>query len=186
VNYRSAISVFVAVSLALTSSASIAGVGQHHDADRFRQVDRDRNFDRDRDRSEFRGQPRDWDRLNIRDPFRMKDEDIYGHEFMTSEERQEYRHRLGNSDTPDSLQECQTQHEALMQKRALERGGDLVPPGQGPVYGGELMTVQERNRFREQLRRIEAGKEHQQFLARHRDRMNERARALGYEIKEVE
>ena len=190
-NYRAAISLLVAVVLALTFPGSAAGGGQQrHGTDRMHQVDRDRLFDRDRlqdrDRAAMRERPRDWDRFDIRDPSTMSDRDIYGHEFMTVEERNKYRDQLGDFDTPALRQKFQAQHEEKMQKRALEQGMDLVPPGQGPVYGGELMTVQERNRFRERLRWLDAGDERQEFLARHRERMNERARAIGYKIREIE
>lgn len=189
-NYKTAISLLVAMVLALTSLTNVAEGGQQrHGADRIHQIDRDRTFDRDRrrdrDRTETREHSRDRGRFDIRDPSQMKDQDIYGHEFMTAKECNQYRHQLGSADTPDAQQKFQAQHEEMMQKRALDQGGDLVPPGQEPVYGGELMTVQERNRYRERLRWLDAGDEREKLLARHRDRMDERARALGYKIKEA-
>lgn len=198
--YRTSIGIPVAIVLALVFMTPDSGHAQHRQgADRMHQLDRDRNFDRDRDRSldrdldrgrdrdraDIRERPRDWDRLSRRDPSGMKDQDIYGHEYMTPEERQQYRERLGNIATSELRQKFQAEHEELMQMRALVKGGDLVPPGQAPIYGGELMTVQERNKYREQLRRLKAGKERQQFLSRHRDLVDERARALGYKIKEA-
>ena len=188
--YRTLIGIPVAIVLTLVSIAPVPGHAQHRQgADRFHQLDRDRNLDRDRgwdrDRAEIRERPRDWDRLSLRDPSGMKDQDIYGHEYMTPEACQQYRDRLGNIATSESRQKFQAEHEEMMRMRALVQGGDLVPPGQAPVYGGELMTVQERNKFREQLRWLKAGKERRQFLTRHREQMDERARALGYKIKEA-
>ena len=78
----------------------------------------------------------------------------------------------------------QAQHEQEIQERALESGQDLVPPGQGPVYGSEYMTTQERNRYREQLRWLDTDKERKRFMERHRRRMDERAHALGHSITE--
>ena len=194
---KMAISILVAWMLALTPSTSFAGIGQHgpgadraqhadRDRDRTRQADRDRMFDRDRAQDRVRmGIPeQDWDRLNIRDPSRMKDKDIYGSKFMTAAERKRYRDQLGKTDTPESRLSFEAQHEETMQKRALALGEDLVPPGQGPVYGGDYMTAQERNRYREQLRWLNAGKERKRFMVKHRERMDERARALGHEIEE--
>lgn len=184
-NYRKLIGISITMLFAAISIAPAAGhAQQRHGVDRMHQLDRDRNYDRDR--AEIREIPQDWDRLNLRDPSEMKDQDIYGYEYMTAEERKRYRDRLRNFDTSESRQEFQRQHEELVRRRALAQGGDLVPPGQGPVYGGELMTAQERNKYREQMRWLKAGKERQEFLARHRERMDERACALDYKIKEVE
>ena len=72
-----------------------------------------------------------------------------------------------------------------MQRRAREQGRDLVPPGQGSVYGGELMTVQERNAYREQLRHIVSDEERARFEARHREKMDQRAMALNLDIEET-
>ena len=55
--------------------------------------------------------------------------------------------------------------------------------GNGPdsaIYGHELMSEQERNRYREQLRLVESDPEQKnQFLAQHRDQMQARAKAQG-------
>lgn len=188
--YRTLIGIPAAIVLTLVQLAPVSGYAQHrHGADRIHQLDRDRNFDRDRgwgrDRAEIRERPQDWERLSLRDPSAMKDQDIYGHEHMTPEECQQYRDRLANIGTSELRRKFQAEHEEMMRMRALVRGVDLVPPGQARIYGGELMTVQERNNFREQLRWLKAGKEREQFLARHRDQVDERARALGYKIKEA-
>jgi hypothetical protein len=116
----------------------------------------------------------------------MKDQEIYGSELMTQAERNRYREQLGKSDEQGFGQEFQIQHEMTMQKRALNQGVDLVPPGQGPIYGGELMSVQERNQYREQLRLFDSETESQEFKARHREQMRERAHALNIEIEAAE
>jgi hypothetical protein len=48
------------------------------------------------------------------------------------------------------------------------------------------MTVQERNQYREQLRVLGSEQEREKFQAMHRDRINERANALGREVEEAE
>ena len=198
------ISILVALVLASTSMSSFAGQGQgqggNAGADRAQQVDRDRGYDRDRmsdrdgtfdrdrtqdrDRSDDPDQDRDRDRLQ--DPANLKDQDIYGNQLMSDAERRQYRNELGNSNTQESRMQLQAQHEQKMQERALQQGQDLVPQGQGPVYGGELMSVQERNQYREQLRLIDSDQEREQFQAQHRDRVNQRAAALGLEVEEAE
>ena len=194
-NYKTAISILLALMFGLASVLSHAGGGQHGpgadrmqqaDRDRARQVDRDRMHGRDRVQDRERSGIPEQDRFRLadRDPFQMRDEDIYGHEFMTPEERRQYRDSLAKTDTIESRIAFQAEHEHAMQKRALELGEDLVPPGQGPVYGGEYMTAQERNSFREQLRWLETDKERERFMEKHRRRMDKRARALGHTIEE--
>ena len=194
--YRTVISILVASILAFTSLPSYAGQGQHGNAgaDRGQQADRDRSFDRDRmtDRSRNdmaehkRDQDRDQDRTKFQDAANMNDQDIYGNALMTNTERKQYRGELGNANEQGSSGEFQAKHEQMMQKRALEQGQDLVPPGQGPVYGGEFMTVQERNQYREQLRLADSDEERVQLKAQHRDRVQQRANALGLEVEEAE
>ena len=194
---RTTISILVASMLALTSMVTFAGQGQGPGGggtDRAQQVDRDRGYDRDRmsdrDRSQDRmrvedpAQDRDRDRLQ--DPAKMKNQDIYGNALMSDGERNQYRKELGNFGTQQSQEQFQARHEEKMQQRALQQGQDLVPPGQGPIYGGEFMSVQERNQYREQLRALDSDQEREQFHAQHRDRINQRANALNLEVEEAE
>ena len=125
-------------------------------------------------------------RDSLQDPARLKDQDIYGNRLMTDAERRQYRNELGNSNAKESRMEFQARHEQKMQERALQQGQDLVPPGQGPVYGGEFMSVQERNEYREQLRLSDSDQEREQLQAQHRDRVKQRAEALGLEVEEAE
>jgi len=192
--YKMAISIIAACMLVLTSMSSLAGQGQRQGgnagADRMQQADRDRGYDRDRmqdrDRIGDAAQDRDRDRIHMQDPSKIKDQDIYGNELMTNAERKQYRKELGNTNSQRSREKFQAKHEEKMQKRAMQQGQDLVPPGQGPIYGGELMSVQERNQYREQLRLIDSDPEREQFQAQHRDRINQRARALDLEVEEAE
>lgn len=197
-----AISILVASVLAFTSMSSFAQQGQRGGAgaDRSQQVDRDRTYDRDRmadrdrtyDRDRARDRARidvpeqDRDRDRIHDPANLRDRDIYGNEFMTPSECDQYRQQLGSENTQESRMAFQAQHEEMMQQRALQQGQDLVPPGQGPIYGGDLMSVQERNQYREQLRLLDSDTERQQLQAQHREQMNTRAHALDLEIEEAE
>jgi len=91
-----------------------------------------------------------------------------------------------NMETVQAREEFQAQHEKQMQERAQKEGKDLVPPGQSPIYGGELMTVQERNQYREQLREMDSDEEREKFQAQHREQMNQRAKALELDIEEAE
>ncbi len=195
--YRTVISILVASILAFTSLSSFAGQGQRGAggaADRSHQADRDRTYDRDRmvdrSRNEFpahkRDQDQDQDRTKMQDAANMNDQDIYGNALMSDAERKQYRKELGQSNENGSGMEFQAQHETRMQERALNQGQDLVPPGQGPVYGGEFMTVQERNQYREQLRLSDSDAERKKLEAQHRDRIRLRVDALGLEVEEAE
>jgi hypothetical protein len=210
--YRIAISVFVAAMLALTSMQVQAdpGRGGGGAGDRDQQMDRDRDYDRDRDRvqdhvsldsrdrdrdrdrdqdhdkDQAQDRDRDRDRLHVTDPMSMSSHDIYGSELMSQEEMQQYRKKLSTMATVEAREQFQAQHEKQMQERAKMQGKDLVPPDQGPVYGGELMTVEERNQYREQLRRMDTEDQQLKFQAQHREKMDARAKALQLEVEEAE
>ena len=193
--HRTAVSILLASSLFLASAASHAqngpgGGGGRGDMDRGQQMDRDRAFDRDRtfDRDRMQDRDRagmgDRDRMRerIHDPAAMRDGDIYGGELMNEQERKQYRKRLNEAGSDQARNEYQLQHEKRMQQRALQQGVDLVPPGQGPIHGGELMSVQERNQFREQLRQATSQEERDALMAQHRERIRQRAQALNVKI----
>ena len=190
--------------LVLAAVAAYAGQAQGGGGagDRTQQMDRDRDYDRDRTHLETmdrdrdrdrdylsadqdRDRIRDRDRIHQVDPAELADEEIYGHELMTSEELKQYRNQLKKQETWEKRERFQVQHEEKLQKRAIEQGKDIVPPGQGPIYGGELMTVQERNEYREQLRRFDSDEERMRFEARHREEMQQRADALSIELAEA-
>ena len=203
------ISIILASMLALTFITVDAQQGQgggsgdrdqQMDRDYDRDMDRDRDYDRDmdqdRDRDQLTGHDQDQDqdrdrvqdrdRLHVTDPASMRDDDIYGSVMMSEEELKQYRNQLMNMETVEAREQYQTKHEAKMQERAQLKGKDLVPPGQGPIYGGELMTVQERNEYREQLRNMDSDEEREKFQAQHHEQMRLRAKALEREIEEAE
>ena len=62
---------------------------------------------------------------------------------------------------------------------------DHAPLGENGIYGSELMSVQERNQYREQLRLTDSDPEAQtRFKAEHKEKMQQRAREQGKEIKD--
>ena len=194
--YRTVISILVATTIALASMSSFAQQGQGQggggSADRGQQADRDRDYDRDRTQDRIRleepAQDRDrvQDRLKIHDPANPKDQDVDGGESMTKAEHNQYQGQTGMSGEQGSGKEVQAQYEKQVQQRAMNQGADLAPPGQGPIYGGELMSAQERNEYREQLRLHESQGDGQKFQAQHRAKMQERAREQDIEIEAAE
>lgn len=116
----------------------------------------------------------------------ISDKAMYGSELMTPKERAQYRQELAETKSAEAREEMQLRHEERMRERALQQGKDLVPPGQGPVYGGAIMTVQERNAYREQLRHFDSEQDRLKFQAQHREMMNQRAAAMGIKLEEAE
>ena len=117
---------------------------------------------------------------------RLRDEDIYGHELMSKKELKQYRRQLEAMKTARARELYQLEHEERMRERAVQQNRDLAPPGQGPVYRGDLMSVQERNEYREQLRSMQSEDERTRFVARHREEMDRRAKAVEQETEEAE
>jgi len=62
---------------------------------------------------------------------------------------------------------------------------DNAPQEAQGIYGGEFMSEQERNRYREQLRLTESDPESRnRLMAQHREEMQKRAKEQGKEINE--
>jgi hypothetical protein len=159
-----AVSVLALTSLPATAFQGGGGGGGAGGGDHSQTMDRDYDRDRMQDRT----------RLDTPDMDRDRDE------------LKKYREQLKKNNSYQARESFQMQHEKTMQQRALKQAKDLVPPGQGPIYGGEFMSVQERNTYREQLRRIGAEKEQMQFQAQHKEKMDTRAEALELEVEEAE
>jgi hypothetical protein len=176
--YEISISLILASILVLVFAAVDAQQGKGGRGDRDQQMERGQAYDHD--------YTRDRDRLHMTDPVNLRDEDIYGSALMSGGELHHYRNQLTKMETQQDRERFQVQHEEMMQERAQKQGTDLVPPGQGPIYGGELMTVQERNQYREQLRHMDSEEERAKLQAQHREQMELRAKALERDIEEAE
>lgn len=196
-------SALIASALVITWAASFAQQGPPQDRpepqDRAQaergQMDRDRDFDRDMDRDRLRDpdraddpaqdRDRDQDRIHAPDFARLSDDDIYGREVMSSQERDEYRMQLQAAVSAEERQRIEAQHRETVLARARAQGVDLAPPGKG-IYGGALMSVEERNQYREQLRTMSSDEERRRFVAEHREAMQQRARAQGVPFEDLE
>ena len=82
------------------------------------------------------------------------------------------------------------QKQAQQREQVQEQKQVHVPgTGNGPdsdIYGHELMSVQERNQYREQLRLVESDPEKKtRFEAQHREQMQSRAKAQGVGIDDA-
>ena len=84
--------------------------------------------DQDRTRAQDQTQTRD----------QIRDQDIYGHNLMTVQERNEYRNRMRTANTAEERERIRAEHHAQMQIRAKEKGmmlPDEPPAGRGPGMG---------------------------------------------------
>ena len=170
------ISVVAILALGLSAFAGAGGQQKGGGSDRAQPVQQQGTQDQDRMRT----------RDETRDRATLRDEEIYGHELMSKQELNQYRKELQTMNSAKKREQFQAQHEEKMRARALQQNRDIVPPGQGPIYRGDMMTVQERNEYREQLRRIESEQERAEFLARHREEMNKRVESVQKETEEAE
>jgi len=134
----------IASALLLTSAASLAQGARDRDPgpqdraqtergqmDRDRDLDRDidRDFDRDRlrDREDepSHDRDRDQDRTHAPDSAQLSDQDIYGSEVMSVEERNQYREQLRVMDSDNERLQFKAQHREKMQLRAKSQGVPL-------------------------------------------------------------
>ena len=93
------------------------------------------------------------------------------------------------TDPAQDMTQAQQRKQAQEREQIQQQQQIHVPgTGKGPdsdIYGHELMSVQERNQYREQLRLVESDPEQKtQFLAQHREQMQVRAKAQGFVIDE--
>lgn len=106
---------------------------------------------------------------------RMRDDDIYGSEMMTAEERDRYRDRLENASSDKEWAQIRAEHQAEIQQRAKLAGKPIEPP----VYGEHMMSAEERARFTQRLQDAAGAAEREQIQNEHRAFIQDRARELG-------
>jgi len=69
------------------------------------------------------------------------DEQVYGSQLMTQQERLEYRNRMRQAQTQDERERVRAEHHQQMRERARERGvtlPDEPPAGRGMGQGGGM------------------------------------------------
>ena len=83
-------------------------------------------------------------------------------------------------DMTTAQQREQVQERGQVQEQKQVHAAGTGNGADSDIYGHELMSEQERNRYREQLRLVESDPEQKnQFLAQHREQMQARAKAQG-------
>ena len=105
----------------------------------------------------------------------LKDNDIYGHEMMTAEERERYREQLNAAGSDKEWVQLRAEHQQAMRQRAEAQSRSL----EAPVYGQHMMTAEERQRFVERMRAARDDAEREEVREQHRETINARAKELG-------
>jgi hypothetical protein len=84
------------------------------------------------------------DQSQTRDQQQIRDQDIYGSQLMTPQERTEFRSKMRAAKTVEERERIRKEHHELMKARAKERGITLpdeppmMPGGMGPGGGGMM------------------------------------------------
>ncbi len=113
---------------------------------------------------------------------------------MTEQERTEYQNRMHSLATAQERAQFRLEHQKEMQQRARQQGAKLSSPPtrsrllreersrqreRAQIYGYSLMSQQELNQYREQMRAAGTTEERNQVRAEHRKAMQDRARERG-------
>lgn len=106
---------------------------------------------------------------------RIRDSNIYGREFMSRQERNEYRQRLNSAASDKEWAQIRAEHQTMVQDRARSQGKILAPP----VYGQHMMTVEEQKRYTKRLQAADSDAERNRIREEHREMIRARARDLG-------
>ena len=109
------------------------------------------------------------------------DDDIYGSQMMTAEERNRYREMLNQAESDAERARIREAHQRTMQARAKSQGADLEPP----VYGQHMMTSEERQRFVRRMQDSANEGERDSIRNEHRQFIQQRARELGVDVPPV-
>jgi hypothetical protein len=96
---------------------------------------------------------------------------------MQQQQKRQADRAMNQQQTADH-DRLQTRERDRTQAQASQ--GSAKAAGKG-IYGGNLMTVEERNQYREQLGKLQQDQERNEFEARHREQMQLRAKDRGVE-----
>ena len=99
-----------------------------------------------------------------------------GQQQMQQQQRQ--AERAMSQDRAMDQQRMQTRERTQDREQAQTQTQASKGAGEG-IYGGNLMTVQERNQYRAELGALKTDEERLEYKARHRERMELRAKERG-------
>lgn len=167
------------LAITLLSSASYNGLAQEKDKDknRARQVEREQQASQGQEMDRFRNREIERDKDIDRDRFNdgMGGE-IYGAEYMTTNERERYKERLRTENSEQERTKIREQHQKEMESRNHTRKQYEDGMG-GVIFGGWQMTQKERNRYREQLAAATSVEQRNEIRMKHKKRIYLREQA---------
>lgn len=116
-------------------------------------------------------------------------ETVRGSQLITRKEREAFRNKMRSASSAEERQQIQQEQHERMRLRAKERGVSLsgLPPAEGELkaqkqdrfHGRQLMTQQEREAFRNNMRSASSAEERQKIQQEHHERMKLRAKDRG-------
>jgi len=96
------------------------------------------------------------------------------------QQQQRQAERAMSQDRAMDQQRMQTRERTQDREQAQTQTQTQASKGAGEgIYGGNLMTVQERNQYRAELGALKTDEERLEYKARHRERMELRAKERG-------
>lgn len=98
---------------------------QQRDQDRLQEQEKDQEKTQDR----LAKGDGDKDQLQERDRDRIHQDEIFGSEMMTEQERMRYQEQIQSATSEEQRAQIRAKHREQMQQRAKERGIDLDEPG---------------------------------------------------------
>ncbi len=115
---------------------------------------------------------------------------VFGGRMMTNQEQMQFRTQMHNAATDEERQQIRLQHRERMLERAKAQGVTLsdppaITPGDEVIFGGQMMTMEERLQFRTQMQNATSEEERQQIRLQHHERMLERAKAQGITLPDM-
>ena len=100
----------------------------------------------------------------------------------SQQQQQRQAERAMSQDRVMDQERMQTRERDRTQDQEQTQAREHASAGTGEgIYGGNLMTVQERNQYREQLGGLKTDQERTKFKAQHQEQMQLRAKERGVE-----
>jgi hypothetical protein len=123
-------------------SATAVAQDQDRDQDRIQLQDKtgDQVPDRDRDRAHLMDPDQDQDRLHDRDRLSIHEDDVYGGNLMSEQERRAYDAKMSSLGTQSERDRFKAEHRAQMQERA-KKLGVTIPGNPDPERMEEQMRL---------------------------------------------
>jgi hypothetical protein len=95
------------------------------------------------------------------------------------QQQQRQADRAMNQDQTMDQQRLQDRDRTKTQERQQVHAKQQAQAKQAGIYGGNLMTAEERNQYRTELGKMTSEQQRNEYAERHREQMEQRARQLG-------